>query len=163
MDSIEYLKDIFQNVNSWLNFAEAKNGALVGFDIALLAINDVFLDNMSRCGNLRFYLFLLGVFFPIVSFLPLYKGRKFKKKKIQNNLLFYRDIATYDGDQYFTELKSRYLKNCSINGEDDILKDYAEEIVVNARITVYKLSTFRIGLCFSIAFIIHMVLFNTII
>ena len=33
----ELLEKIFSNVNSWLNFAEAKNAANVGFVVACLA------------------------------------------------------------------------------------------------------------------------------
>lgn len=35
---VEMLETIFSNVNSWLNFAEAKNAALMAFNIAMLAV-----------------------------------------------------------------------------------------------------------------------------
>lgn len=33
----ELLQQIFENINMWLHFAEAKNAAIIAFNIALLA------------------------------------------------------------------------------------------------------------------------------
>ena len=162
MDAIECLKDIFNNVNSWLVFAETKNAALVGFDIAILAISDRFLENMTKSSCLGMCLFLFGILFPIISFLPIYNRINIYKKKKGTNLLFFADIATHSEHQYFDMLKKNYINVLSLKGKEKIVRDYILEIVTNSQITVYKLFMFKIGVYFSLGFIIYMVLCNII-
>ena len=162
MDAIACLKEIFSNVNNWLIFAETKNAALVGFNIAILAISDKFLENIFKCSGLGLCLFLFGILCPLISFFPIYNKFKIFRKKRGNNLLFFVDIAMYDEEQYINELKENYIDMRYVNEKDKLVRDYAMEIVTNSQITVYKLFMFKIGLYFSLGFIIYMVLINII-
>lgn len=45
---VEMLETIFSNVNSWLNFAEAKNAALMAFNIAMLVFHRLLKNRLSN-------------------------------------------------------------------------------------------------------------------
>lgn len=49
-ERVELLQKIFENTNHWLQFAEAKNAALIAFNIAVIAAvigSDLYEKNLS--------------------------------------------------------------------------------------------------------------------
>ena len=50
---VEMLETIFSNVNSWLNFAEAKNAALMAFNIAMLAVTWGSTENAGKIHTIK--------------------------------------------------------------------------------------------------------------
>lgn len=86
----ELLEKIFSNVNSWLNFAEAKNAANVGFVVACLAaifsledVNALLLNALLY--TICIFLVISGMF-SLISFLP-----KLGNKVIRKIPLFSKD------------------------------------------------------------------------
>lgn len=147
---VSELKDILGNVNVWLNFAEMKNGALLAFEVALLAAvgSMDFLDNQLKVFSC---ICILICMIPLVfSFIPvLYNYVKKGKNDLQDEkdtVIFYADIAKYEWEDY---LKLFYLR---MKNEDKKIQDipmleqeYAREIVVNSRITLAKYRFFAFG------------------
>lgn len=161
----EKLKEIFNNVNEWLKFAEAKNGILIALvGTALLTLLDkssdiLFLDNISISNNIpvikfdinffvSIYLVLLMVFLVIaiciilISFLPQTKQVfKIKGVKTKNdNSIFYGDIIKYTPEEY--------LKFIEPNRTDFTKSelDYACQIVINSHIAYRKYKYFELAL-----------------
>lgn len=147
----ELLQRIFENVNSWLHFVEAKNAALIAFNIALMA---AFVDSSLFCkcrifGNCIIIGICLSTIVAIRSFIPLNKEiKKVEKGDIKENLLHYAYIASLEVNEYIRKLYKRYFeKNISnISEVMQIERDYCEEIIQNSRITIRKQRYFKIGL-----------------
>lgn len=101
---VEMLETIFSNVNSWLNFAEAKNAALMAFNIAMLAVTWGSTENAGK--NILFYGVNLAIVISTIIALKSFKPDKGKCKeetgviKENDNLLFYEDIAKYSKESY---------------------------------------------------------------
>ena len=132
---VEMLETIFSNVNSWLNFAEAKNAALMAFNIAMLAVTWGSTENAGK--NILFYGVNLAIVISTIIALKSFKPDKGKCKeetgviKENDNLLL---IALYK--KYQDTVKT----------EDELLKreiDYADEITYNAKIIVQKYKCFK--------------------
>ena len=144
---------IFNNVNEWLRFAEAKNGALLGFNSALLlAIVNILMTNTNKT-NLYIYSYLLsGVFFIgiscitlILSFFPeTLRSKNLQKEKniVFNNYLYFGHLAKYDAEDFYKASKKQYSK------KEEFEKDLAEQIVINSKISAKKYKFFRIAMLF---------------
>lgn len=129
----ELLEKIFANVNSWLNFAEAKHAANIAFVVACLAmIISTDTMNILTCGIC--VLFILSGLCSLSSFYPVLKEG--------NNFLFYEKIKTYTGQNYLDEIKRSYFTTNSNIG-DPYLLDLSEEIVINSKITSQKYRRFQ--------------------
>ena len=139
---VEMLETIFSNVNSWLNFAEAKNAALMAFNIAMLAVTWGSTENAGK--NILFYGVNLAIVISTIIALKSFKPDKGKCKKENDNLLFYEDIAKYSKESYLIALYKKYQD--TVKTEDELLKreiDYADEITYNAKIIVQKYKCFK--------------------
>lgn len=152
---LEILKDIFENVNKWLHFAEAKNAALIGLNGVFLfkSIDFLRLSNNQCIGLplLSTLLFLAGIFISLFSFLP--NVAKIKEIKIDvdnednknNILIFFSDIKDYkDSKQFLVDIHKFYFNN---NIDKDLLNkielDYAKEIHINSLIASKKYKLFK--------------------
>ena len=145
---VEMLETIFSNVNSWLNFAEAKNAALMAFNIVMLAVTWGSTENAGK--NILFYGVNLAIVISTIIALKSFKPDKGKCKeetgviKENDNLLFYEDIAKYSKESYLIALYKKYQD--TVKTEDELLKreiDYADEITYNAKIIVQKYKCFK--------------------
>lgn len=163
------LKEIFSYVNNWLNFAEAKNGAIIGLNGA--CIIGLFSILLKTDYDIQFWakiyilitiiLLILSTGFSLFSFFPM--TSKLKNDQDNNNqnqspiLLFYGDIAKFkDSRKFVMELYNSYLEN-STKTIEDITKledDYAKEIIYNSMITVRKYKYFKISLILTISAIV---------
>lgn len=142
------LKDIFDNTNSWLVFAEAKHAVLIGLvGTGLFGIHN-YLD--SFCSwKLPFkiwtvfcvVLFVISCFVSLLSFMPiLYPlDKKNKKPNKELNLIYFKDIALVEPEEYLSLL--------DISNQDKMSKKLAEQIIINSRIAVHKYNLFSISLC----------------
>lgn len=161
------IKDIFSNVNEWLKFAEAKNAALIAFNLGSIfgAATVLTQKDVSIPQPISNYLYsfiilsIVGLFFALFSFLPQTKielvlSNKiedlflFKNSKIEDNLLFYGYISNCDRDLYLSKLCescNKDVKDCS-----QLELDYINQILVNSRITVRKYLYFSFALFFTI-------------
>lgn len=161
----ETLKNIFDNVNEWLKFAEAKNGILIAllgtalFTLLEKSNSILFRDNISISNNMlvikfdinffvSLYLVLLIIFLLIavgillMSFLPQTK-RLFKIKGVKNendNSLFYGDIIKYTPEEYLKFIEP----NRTDFSKSEL--DYAYQIVINSHIAYRKYKYFELAL-----------------
>ena len=150
-DRIELWERIFANVNSWLHFVEAKNAALIAFNIALMAafMDSSLFDTCKIFGRCIIVGICLSTIVAIISFIPLNKEiKKVDKGDIKENLLHYAYIASLEVNEYIKKLYMRYFeKNISnISEVPQIERDYCEEIIQNSRITIRKQRYFKIAL-----------------
>lgn len=160
------LKYIFENTNNWLNFAEAKNAAILAFNIALIAAitsTDI-LENYVTIMYIIIAILTLSSIVSVLSFVPktnnsfsnkIYKHsigkidkiiEKIFKDDIEENLLFYGYISQFEigqSDEYLQKMISSYdieEKDRKITGFE---KELAEEIIINSRITQRKYNYFK--------------------
>lgn len=149
-ERVELLQKIFENTNHWLQFAEAKNAALIAFNIAVIAAvigSDLYEKNLSLSSFL-----VVGVIASTVvtlwSFKPINKElEKAGESGVKENLLHYAYIATLNRDEYFEKLSEKYwdIANTQSIILSQLEKDYCQEIIENARITVRKQKCFTRG------------------
>ncbi len=149
------LKDIFENVNNWLKFAEAKNALIIVLNGTLIFRISGFYSHIQN--NVIYFLYfmsilmlLISIVIAIISFIPRLKTPYIKMQNPlpNDNLLYFGHIAKYTPDQY-------YLKISKILSKDDKYKEfnmhYSNQIVVNSRITFIKFKQFEISVFFLIS------------
>lgn len=153
------LKEVFSLVNSWLTFAEAKNGAILSVFFGLLyAIKEQIKNN-----NTLIFLLFLGIFLSLISFYPnihnfciMNKFLDFFAKRNKPNeivKLFYADIAkkyiengNIKTEEYLIDFSRDYIKNFQSNNFSILAKDYAKEIIINSKIALNKYQLFKLSL-----------------
>lgn len=158
-NALDILKDIFENTNKWLQFAEAKNGALIGANGLFLFKSVDYLFNILN-GKLKVDIFVVGfmttIFFIAIlitlkSFFPnigVYKDRSDVSDaddlNVDRILIFYGDICKYQSSKlYLRDIYKHYLQvNMKTKDLKKIELDYAKEILINSRITSYKYKLF---------------------
>ena len=139
----ELLKEIFNNVNSWITHAEAKNAAIIAFNVAFLT----FLWDMKCINEVKilFYLICIGMLastiMAFISFFPK-MGKEIKDQgghSIHDNLIFYVDIARYDKTEYIKAIFKQYTQVDILDTEiQKIEEDFSAEITYNAAVAVRK-------------------------
>ncbi len=142
------LKNIFDNVNNWLTHAEAKNAAIVAFNIACLS----FIGGMKDIENVKILYYivcitmLLSTIMALISFFPK-MGKETNNQSEHfdyDNLLFYVDIAKYDKEQYISAIFKQYAKIDILDADiQKIEKDFSEEITYNATVVIRKYKWFN--------------------
>lgn len=149
---MEDLKEIFQNVNNWLMFAEVKHGALIALDTTFILgiIALIVEDEISGIGIVGLIIIICSLFISMYSYYPNLKGIKDKwlisKRIVPNrNLLFYKDIFQLSNKEYLERIYINYY-NIEISEFAKKELDYAEEIVVNSRTAMKKYFLFKISL-----------------
>jgi hypothetical protein len=142
-----YLKEIFQNVNDWLKFAEAKHAGLIvlnsGIIFGILSIYKDYKENIHWMIVIVSIAFLgLSMITSFISLFPKLDNKIKKKKKPLNlNLYYFRSIALLDEEDFKKE-----LKNIDANFSPDKLdNDLINQIIVNSRISLFKYRLFRFG------------------
>ena len=147
----EHLEKAFSNVNEWLKFAEQKNAALIAFNSAV-----VFgLLSLSLPPNvvLRGYVYLavallaIAVILALASFIPRTRipwVMPRSRNDEDDNLLFFGHAANYTPERYLAALAKALGETPEPCGR--IEKMYAEQIVMNSKIALYKYSCFTAGI-----------------
>ena len=151
------MKDIFANVNDWLRFAEAKNGALVAFDAAVafgalsLGIGAQGLATwLAVVMVVSAILALISASVALFTFLPKLTSDLLAQEEPPSptdNLLFYGHIAKYTPDSYLEALRTRLRLSQDISPYAEQL---AEQIVINAQIASWKYQLFNKALWFAL-------------
>ena len=142
---------IFDNVNSWLKYAEGKNAYIltfIGAQITLIKFLKCPMNGWMTTG-----LIFLGIcfFFCLFSFFPktvitswFYNlSNSNEPPDEKDNLLFYGHIVKYSIEQYIEKMQ-KYL-NGQIKG-NKYLEDLCAQVVINAGITNAKFNLFKINL-----------------
>lgn len=141
---------IFDNVNSWLKYAESKNAyilAFIGAQVTLIKLLD-FQTNGRLITSFVFlglcFLVCIFLFFPktAISSWLYYFAKSHQATNENDNLLFYGHIAKYSVNQYIDRI-AKYL-NQEIKG-NKYFEDLCSQIVVNAGIAYTKFNMFKIS------------------
>jgi hypothetical protein len=145
------LRFIYSDINDWLSFAEAKNGALLAANGALVVSALGLIDGkvfLYRWAEYYFYSFVLlsslSGLLCLISFLPQIEipmVRARSPSDAHDNLLFYGDICDHDASTYLKALCSRY--DFPLDRIEPFERDLAESIIVNSRISMRKYRLFR--------------------
>lgn len=153
----EQLYKIFNNVNDWLKFAEAKNAMIIAFNSASIygIISTLSIDYVKKHDFLMTYLFIVIILlvfstaFSLISFAPrvkIIKGGWYAPGNF-SNVLFFEYLKTKSNLEILKE----------VTGDNDestftkIEKDIAEQIKQNSIIASRKYSYFTISVWLTIA------------
>lgn len=143
----EEIKSIFQNVNEWLKFAEAKHAGLLVLNSGVIfGIFTIYKDYQSSLPKMIILLALiffgLSMLLSIVSLFPRTHNILPKQKKFKNpNLYFAGHLCKLDVGDFKTELLEIYPTHVFDRFEDDLLN----QIIVNATITTRKYHFFKLA------------------
>lgn len=161
------LDGIYKIVNEWLKFAEQKNAALLVLNsgsvwgVSLMLRNQ---DTLS-CGGvtfsaLGFALIFISSLICVFSFIPtLYKpsySPNLGKKSNFDNCVYFGDIAKYEESDYLALLNYKLGEEVE-HSYSLFERDFASQIITNARITLAKYKKFKLS---SILTVIGFVLFG---
>lgn len=149
----ELLEKNFSNVNSWLNFAEAKNAANIAFVVACIAA--IFsLDDMNVLLYILCLFLIISGMCSLVSFLPRLgnkvaskipsNSKNRKRKAKEDNLIFFENIKEYSGDTYLKQVCKLYFDENKYNPTKYQL-DLSDEIVYNSDIVSRKYKLFKVA------------------
>ena len=125
-NDLSEIKEIFLNINAWLNFAEIKHSAAIVLDIAIVSAM-LSLEERSILVVLSCICLITSAIISLIAIYPNIKNCGGIKKK--KNLVFYRDIALTEKEEYAQMFEDR---------KSDLMMDYIEEIIINSRITMKK-------------------------
>jgi len=150
---------IFQNVNDWLKFAEAKNAALFAFSATGLAVPVTLLATVQNLPNaLRLGLatatFLLCTCSLLCawSFLPQTNLEKLiwiRTKTFQamrpnssDNLYYFGHLKKYGVDSLLNSINQNYFNNTVVQPYTREANDLASQIIINSSIAFRKYQLF---------------------
>lgn len=162
------LKEIFDDVNKWLAFAEAKNGAMIALNGAVLAglvnvlLNKDFNDYFNILVKISLYISIgftvVALIFSLISFLPhlsVFTAMDIYCEE-EYILNFYGDIAKYKNEkQYIKDIYKCYFDVDKTESQLSKMElDYGKEIIINSCITVKKCRWFKLSLQSTISAIV---------
>lgn len=152
-DTLQELKDIYQDVSEWLKYGELKNGALAVFYtfIGTIILEAAEIKSFFPLGcRIIFCLGLFGAtFLSFVSFFPfIYQRSRSLSKKVEeyatsivqqrNNVVFYS--AIYINNEYENKLKQMIKSDEKINAlEQSLLNSYILQIKQVAELATTKM------------------------
>jgi hypothetical protein len=167
------LTAIFQNVNDWLKFAEAKNGILLAFSGAGLTATITLLATAPKIPNsLNIGLLLTTIFLCIcslicsLSFLPKtnlerllwLRSRPPKNasyiKKDTDNLWYFGHLQKYNATELLGGLNKYYFEDKLNTPYKKEHEDIAAQITINAAIASLKFQVFTYAVYVLIASIL---------
>ena len=144
---VSHFEEQLERTNYWLSFAEAKNGAIIAINVALIAGLITVFDKAQIFCVIAISVFLVSCIVSLISFIPNTKRRP-DKNEIENtgekNLLFYGDIASIGTIEEYIKLSiNRYFSNEEMDIVNELVYDLASEVLINSRITVKKYKNFK--------------------
>ena len=146
----EFFDKQLERTNYWLSFAEAKNAALVAFNIAAIAFIAEFLKDLPCFSTVIMIVFIASSLVCLRSFLPNDTSRPKSGPKFlpTDNLLFWKDIAYSENEEkYMEHVISRYFPSAVVDDtEKQLYTDFCSEIVINSRIAMSKYNLFTLAL-----------------
>ena len=99
-DKIEtHFEKQLERTNFWLSFAEAKNGAIIAINVALIAVLITIFDKAPIFCVMAISFFLASCTLGLISFIPNTKSRPDVNTMTSSeelNLLFYGDVASIE-------------------------------------------------------------------
>lgn len=137
-----------ERTNYWVSFAEAKNGAIIAINVALVAVLISIFDKAPIFCIIAISCFLLSCALSLVSFIPNTKSRPDANEPPLNNdelnLLFFGDIALIGTTEKYIKLSiDKYFAGKGMDLTDKLVCDLASEVLINSRIAVKKYGDFK--------------------
>lgn len=171
----ERLQYLLTNVNDWLKFAESKNAALLAANVAVAF---GLMSQFQGKSNIPYWVpiytsivticFILSSGICLLSFVPkLQIPHKPPKKKSgkKQNMVFYGHIAGLSIQDYLSALYER--NGLDPNKATPFEKDFAEQIIVNSDIALWKYKCFGVALTLTmvgiLAGLVEMVLVTSVV
>lgn len=160
------LREILDDVNGWLRFAEAKNGALAAAVLAGIFGLGQFDVEFTKLGWISLTYFgsalafgLVSAAISVASFSPQIRVPwlyGIGSPNATDNLLYFGDIAKYKPPAFLAALRVCV----GGDGHEPTAFDraYAEQIVTNSRITVRKFKSFEVAVWLTLAGLITPIL-----
>jgi hypothetical protein len=155
----ERLKEILALVNEHQRFAETKNAALLAVDAAaVLGVLQVLTSDAEIHRILIAYFLCVGIcgvisgLLTLISFIPqthIPWLRLLKAPKPGDSLLFFGDVQKYNSDSFLEALCA--ATNTARGTPTKFERMYAEQIIVNSRITARKFFYFRCAIWTALA------------
>lgn len=139
----DFLEKQLERTNYWLAFSEAKNAALLAFNVAIVAASASYGYN-NILNSVMVVIFLISSLLALLSFSPnLDKIVNYRGSKIGEdlNLIFFLEVANFDSPRdYIMNIRLKY----GIESDDNSMNvDLASEIIANSRIAVIKYNLFK--------------------
>jgi len=167
-----FLEKQLDRTNYWLSFAEAKNAALIAFNVAIIAFIAEFQEDLPIFSTVIMILSVVSTVICLISFIPITNNcttinthaTAVTPNEQKDNLIFWHDIAKLeDENEYINSVISRYCpQNTSCDQPNKLCLDFASEILINSRIAKRKYTYFKIALSVDIlALLICVLLFIT--
>ena len=152
-----------ERTNYWLSFAEAKNAALLAFNIAVIVFVADFQKDLPVMSTLVMFVFIISSLVCLRSFLPndTSHPEPSSKSPSTDNLLFWKDIAYIEDDKkYLARVIEQYYPDATVNDSvRKMLLAFSSEIVINSRIAMTKYNLFFWALRIDfLAFVLSVVL-----
>jgi len=149
------LKDLFQDINELIKFAEAKNLGLVAFNLAIITGMITLISNVKDTPWLLYVISYIGVMNLVSLFLCFVSSiaqLKHKESDIElhksDNLLFFGTIAHYIPDKFYSTIKKRY----NLKSENEIYeKELCRQIVICSQIASRKFKLFNVAIMWTFA------------
>lgn len=160
MNLQEYLEKQLDRIDKWLSFAEAKNAALIAFNVALLAFVTELLSGYPYVNLIFIMCILVATVVALISFYP-FKGHPNNKKEKYTetseidkiNLTFWAEIAKFeDHEKYLGAVTEKYFSGQ--NEYSSMAKDLAAEVWENSGIAARKYKLFRYALTIELVSIV---------
>ena len=145
------IKEIFQNVNEWLKFAEAKHAGLIVLNSGLIfGILSIYKDYKTIIDwHLILVIIIvigISIILSLISLFPITKNEtKNKQVNVTPNLYFFGSLSKLSE----IELKSELLKSNPNYQFDRFEEDLINQIVVNAIIATRKYKLFKFAIWFT--------------
>lgn len=145
-DRMDFYEKNLEKVNYWLQFAEAKNAAMIAFTVAMLAVIYSFFDNIVVLVILSL-VYVIALSILICSMFPLgnmdadTRNGDYQEK---DNYLYWKDIAKYSKRDYIESISKQFFA-CSTDNVSKQEVMLVEEIITNARIAKYKYRMFELA------------------
>ena len=144
---VSHFENQLERTNYWLSFAEAKNGAIIAINVALIAVLITIFDKAPIFCVIAISCFLLSFTLSLISFIPNTKSRPDVNTMISDgelNLLFYGDVASIGTTERYIKLSiNRYFSGKGMTLVNKLVYDLASEVLINSRITVKKYNGFK--------------------
>ncbi|WP_299775531.1 Pycsar system effector family protein [uncultured Pseudoteredinibacter sp.] len=148
-DTSEVMESTLSNINDWLKFAEAKNGALLALNCALVfGVVRTLLGVDSLPNEVKYYGYfvivqLLGsLILSLLSILPRTTPPwwiRFPNKTENDNPLYFGDACKHSPKSYLNLI----LGELSISKHEKIHEHLSHQIVINSKIAFIKYSQFN--------------------
>lgn len=153
---------IFQNVNEWLKFAEAKNGILLAFSgagltatITLLATDKNIPNSLKLALLLATFLLCICALICSLSFIPqtdlkrlLWLQTRPSKKSVPqpqdtDNLYYFGDLRKYNAKELIEAINNQYFEGKITPLYKKEYEDIAGQITINSSIAFSKYQIFK--------------------